>query len=410
MILGVIADDFTGASDIANTLAQGGLRTVLFTGQPTKPAEAVTQAGVVALKCRTIPAKQAVSQALAALDWLTDQGAGQIVYKICSTFDSTDEGNIGPVTEALADRLGADVVPVCPAFPDAGRRVFMGHLFVGDRLISETGMADHPLTPMKDPDLRRVLARQSRRPVEAATLAEVRTGVLAGRLGPGEPRLMLCDAIEDADLRSIGSAAQGLPLLTGGSGIALGLAIEHRSAEETPWQGAAGPAVALAGSVSEATRSQIAAHRLAGHPVHAVAPAAVMDGTVTPDMLADWAMAANDGVPLIATAQAPDEIRATQDRWGRDVVSAALEAMLAQTACQLREAGVTRLVCAGGETSGAIVEALQIDALQIGPEIDPGVPALFDPNARLALALKSGNFGGRDFFARAAAILGRTTP
>ncbi|MEM6422982.1 MAG: four-carbon acid sugar kinase family protein, partial [Pseudomonadota bacterium] len=227
MILGVIADDFTGAADIANTLARGGMRTALYCRQPRGSAEPTIEAGVVALKCRTAPVEEAIRSALEALERLLDRGARQIVYKVCSTFDSTDSGNIGPVTEALADRLGAGAVPVCPAFPATGRRVFMGHLFVGDRLLSETGMASHPLTPMTDPNLRRVLARQSARPVSWFGLERVRGDGLADALAAEAGKLVLLDAIEDEDLHRIGDASADHVLLTGGSGIALGLPSLH---------------------------------------------------------------------------------------------------------------------------------------------------------------------------------------
>ncbi|MEL6775297.1 MAG: 3-oxo-tetronate kinase, partial [Pseudomonadota bacterium] len=352
MILGVIADDFTGASDIANTLAKQGMQTALYCTSPRAPAEPTVEAGVVALKCRTAPVETAMLSALETLEWLLDQGARQFVYKVCSTFDSTDTGNIGPVTEALADRLGAGAVPVCPAFPATGRRVFMGHLFVGDRLLSETGMATHPLTPMTDPDLRRVLARQSRRQVSWIGLDRVRADGLAAALAAEDGHLVLLDAIEDEDLRRIGAATAKHVLLTGGSGIALGLPALHLG---TPahcaaqaWRGAPGPVVALAGSVSQATQGQIAAHESAGEPVLRVAPAAVLDGSVDAAVLADWVMARQDGVPLVASADTAEAVAAAQARFGKARVAAAIEELLSDTATLLAARGVTRFICAGG--------------------------------------------------------------
>ena len=412
MKLGVIGDDFTGASDIANTLAREGMRTVLWPGLPGEAADPTVEAGVVALKTRTAPVASAVAEARRALDWLRAQGAEQIIYKVCSTFDSTDDGNIGPVAEALAADLGASVVPVCPAFPATGRRVFMGHLFVGDHLISETGMAQHPLTPMTDSDLRLVLARQSRGRVAWVGLEAVRGEGLRMAL-EAAGGLVIVDAITDDDLRRLGRAVRGLPLLTGGSGIALGLAEgllgeEVRGRQPEPFDGETGPVAVLAGSVSEATRGQVAAHEAAGHPVRRIAPADVLDGEITDAILADWVLASQaSGVPLVATSAAPDAVAAAQATHGRGAVSAALESLLAKTAATLRDRGVRRFVTAGGETSGAIVGALAPGAMRIGPEIDPGVPALHAQATGLALALKSGNFGRPDFFARAAGILGR---
>ena len=413
MILGAIADDFTGASDLANTLAKGGMRTFLYAGIPAGGAGAAAEAGVVALKSRTIAASEAVAQSRAALDWLSAQACRQIIFKYCSTFNSTDAGNIGPVAEALADALGETAVVVCPAFPGAGRTIYQGHLFVGDRLLSESGMERHPLTPMRDPDIRRVLARQSNGPVghvaqpvvaagEAAIAAAMAAEAAAGR------RLIVVDAISDADLVAIGRAARGRRLVTGGSGIALGLPANFATgaaAAQTPWRGAAGPAAALAGSVSPATRRQIAAHRAAGQPVRELTAEAVAEGGADPAELAAWAVG-QPGVPLIHSTADPDAVAAAQARHGREALAAGFERLLSATAVELAGRGIGRLVVAGGETSGAIVTALGIKAMAVGPEIDPGVPALAVPERGLALALKSGNFGADDFFAKAAARLG----
>src|SRR3954469_10943097 len=231
MLLGVIADDFTGASDIANTLAKGGLATVQFLGLPTKPAPETCEAGVVALKSRSIAAADAVALSIEAFEWLRAQGCRQFVFKYCSTFDSTPEGNIGPVGEALAQALGARGVPACPAFPTAGRTVYQGHLFVGDRLLSESGMENHPLNPMTDPDLRRWLSRQCREPVGLVAWGSVRQGGAAVRkaldaaAGRGE-RLAIVDAVSDEDLIAIGEACAEAPLVTGGSRLPPGLAAD----------------------------------------------------------------------------------------------------------------------------------------------------------------------------------------
>lgn len=412
MILGAVADDFTGASDLANTLARGGMRTFLYAGVPAGGAEPGTEAGVVALKSRTVPPAEAVADSLAALDWLRSRGCRQFLFKYCSTFDSTETGNIGPVAEAMAQAVGEDAVVVCPAFPGAGRTVYLGHLFVGDRLLSESGMERHPLTPMRDPDIRRVLARQASgpvghvgQPIVAAGDAAI-AGALAREAAAGR-RLIVVDAISDADLTAIGRAARGRRLLTGGSGIAIGLPANFPdlAGGSSDWRGAIGPAVALAGSVSVATRRQTEAHRAAGHPVRVLDPEATAKGTADPEELADWAMAQPD-VPLIHSPNDPEAVAAAQARYGREAIAGAFERLLSDTAEALVSRGVRRLVAAGGETSGAIVTGLGVGAMSVGPEIDPGVPALAVPDRGLALALKSGNFGSDDFFAKAAARLG----
>ncbi len=411
MLLGVIADDFTGASDIANTLAKGGLATVQFLGLPTKSAPETCEAGVVALKSRSIAAADAVALSIEAFEWLRAQGCRQFVFKYCSTFDSTPEGNIGPVGEALARQLEVGGVAACPAFPTAGRTVYQGHLFVGDRLLNESGLENHPLNPMTDPDLRRWLARQSQEPVGLVPWAVVSRGgaalrqALDGAAERGE-RLVIVDAISDDDLLSIGDACAEAPLLTGGSGIALGLPRNFirqglTTGKGSAFQGVDGAEAVLAGSCSKATLAQIEVHR-AGHPVLQVEVEAVMEGAVTPEALAAFVHAHEGEAPLVYSSAPPDKVRMLQAAHGREAIAAALDALFAETAARLVYDGVRRLVVAGGETSGAVVSALSLDALAIGPEIDPGVPALAATDGRpLAVALKSGNFGAPDFFAKA---------
>ena len=409
MLLGCIGDDFTGSSDLGNTLTKAGMRTVQYVGVPDRPAEAEVEAGVVALKSRSMPAAEAVRLSLAALDWLRGQGCEQYLFKYCSTFDSTPEGNIGPVAEALADALGARRVIVCPAFPATGRTVYQGHLFVGDRLLSESGMESHPLTPMTDPDLRRWLARQCEGTVGHVPMADVLKGPDAIRArmeaeDAADRRLIVADAIADPDLLVLGEAAAGLALVTGGSGIAMGLPANfggRLSGEAGAWRGQEGRAAVLSGSCSKATRAQVAAH---SGPAIEVTADALMAGEVTAGGLAER-MLAQDGLPLAYSSADPDAVRAAQERHGREVVAAAFEGLFAEVALALVTGGVTRIIVAGGETSGAVVEALAPSELRIGPEIAPGVPAM-RAGDDLVLALKSGNFGAEDFFARAARILG----
>jgi len=411
MHLGVIADDFTGASDIANTLAKGGLSTIQFLGLQTGDAPAGCEAGVVALKTRSIAAADAVAQSKQAFGWLKKQGCTQFVFKYCSTFDSTPEGNIGPVGEMLARELGVYGVLACPAFPTTGRTVYQGHLFVGDRLLNESGLENHPLNPMTDSDIRRWLAKQSKEPVGLVPWSIVRQGGAALRKALEEAaarkeRLVIVDAVSDDDLLTIGDACAEAPLLTGGSGIALGLPRNFikrglASGKGSAFRGAQGPEAILAGSCSKATLEQIDVHRGA-HPALPIGVGDVMSGSVGPKDLVKFIRDNKGKAPIVFSSDRPERVREVQDKFGREKVAHKLDALFAETARDLVEGGVSRLVVAGGETSGAVVSALKLKALSIGPEIDPGVPALgTTEGAPLALALKSGNFGAKDFFDKA---------
>jgi 3-dehydrotetronate 4-kinase len=416
MLLGVIADDFTGASDIANTIAkglpgQGGLRTAQFLGVPADPAPKHIECGVVALKSRSIPAWDAIQQSLAALEWLLQQGCRQVVFKYCSTFDSTPEGNIGPVGETLAARLGVKGVVACPAFPTAGRTIYQGHLFVFDRLLNESGLQNHPLNPMTDPDIRRWLALQSTSAIGLVPWPVVQQGsvaverALATAAARGET-MVIVDAITDADLVVIGKACRRSPLITGGSGIAIGLPanfIEQGLALGQAPEASEihGPEAILAGSCSGATRAQIQKHA-ENHPVLAISVDDVMSGKTGPEDLVAFLRMHEGRAPLVYSSGDPDQVAKAQARYGREQVAAALDSLFARTAKALIASGVRRLVVAGGETSGAVVSALDLGALSIGPEIDPGVPVLVsNGEQQIALALKSGNFGAPDFFVKA---------
>ena len=413
MLLGCIADDFTGAGDLANTLAQGGMRTRLFIGPDASFAQC--DAGVVALKTRSVAPAEAVVRSLAAAERLIAAGCRQILFKYCSTFDSTPDGNIGPVAEALAARLGARGVVVCPAFPATGRTVYQGHLFVADRLLSESGMERHPLTPMTDPDLRRWLAPQATGPIGHVPHAVVARGADAVReaLAGAAATLVVVDAVSEDDLRTIGLAAADAPLVTGGSGIAIGLPDTLRAAG-LPMEGgtayvpAPGPALVLSGSCSAATRAQVA-HYAATHPALEIDVDALMTGAPVAQEGQAFALAHADAAPLVYSSADPERVAAAQARHGREATAAAVEALFGAVARDAVARGVSRIVAAGGETSGAVVSALAVSALDVGPEIDPGVPVLSvatADGAPLALALKSGNFGAPDFMARAARLLG----
>ena len=408
MLLGCIADDFTGAGDIANTLAGGGMRTRVFTSADAVNGDCA--AGVVALKTRSVPVAEAVARSLAALAALRAAGAAQIVFKYCSTFDSTPAGNIGPVAEALAAALGVGGVVVCPAFPATGRKVFEGHLFVGDRLLSETGMSKHPLTPMTDPDIRRWLGHQTTAPPGHVDLAVVRAGsaVIRAALAASGATLVVVDAVNEDDLRTIGTAVAGAPLVTGASGIAIGLpnnfGISGGNAGRAAVAGH-GPALVLAGSCSVATHAQVAAYG-GDNPAFEIDIERLLEGG--PVLAEALAFAARHDAPLFYSTAAPDRVAAAQARHGEARTAAAVEAMFGELARAGVARGVRRLVVAGGETSGAVVAALGLNALDVGAEIDPGVPMLgarLADGSALALALKSGNFGGPDFLARAVRML-----
>jgi uncharacterized protein YgbK (DUF1537 family) len=413
-LLGCIADDFTGATDLANMLVRGGMRTVQSIGIPSAEVAAGLDADaiVIALKSRTVPAAEAVAQSLQALAWLRERGCEQIFFKYCSTFDSTAAGNIGQVSEALLDALGSDFTLACPAFPENGRTIFRGHLFVQDQLLSESGMQHHPLTPMADANLVRVLQAQTRLPVGLLRYDSVAQGVDAVRARIAQLRadgvgMAVADALSDADLYTLGAACAGLPLLTGGSGLALGLPENFRRAGQLRQLDAAavpqvdGGEVVLAGSASQATNGQVAAWLEAGRPALRIDPLALAAGEPVVAQALAFARDAGQTVLIYATSS-PDEVKTVQQRLGVERAGALVEQALGEIASGLREAGVRRFVVAGGETSGAVVQALGVQLLQIGAQIDPGVPATVSTTAHpLALALKSGNFGGRDFFAKA---------
>ena len=420
ILLGAIADDFTGATDLANTLVQRGMRTVQLIGVPSGPIDTGdAEAVVVALKSRTAPAAQAVASSLAALAWLRDQGARQVVHKYCSTFDSTPDGNIGPVADALMDALEADFALVCPAFPANGRTIYQGHLFVGARLLSDSSMKDHPLTPMRNSDLVALMAAQSTRRVGLIPHASVAQGAEAVTAAVKALRADgvsygVADALTDNDLETIGAVAAGHRLVTGGSCIALGLPGNFRRqdllglpvAPAAPT--ATGRRVVLAGSCSAATLAQIA-YAKAHWPHHKLEIRRIAAGETVAGDVAEWACSQPDDRPaLIYSSADPDEMATIQAEFGRERSATMIEETLGAIAQALTQRGIGALIVAGGETSGAVVSALGVQALRIGAEIDPGVPwtdSIGEP--RLALALKSGNFGAEDFFAKAFAMLPR---
>ncbi len=420
MLLAAIADDFTGATDLCSMLVRGGMRTVQLIGVPS-PDVPVPDADaiVVALKSRTAPARQAVDQSLAALNWLRRVGARQYFFKYCSTFDSTDQGNIGPVADALIRALDCGFALACPAFPTNARTVYQGHLFAGGNLLNESGMQTHPLTPMTDANLVRVLSRQTEGTVGLVPFIIVDQGALAirdamTRLKERGSRYAIVDAITDAHLVAIGEAAAKHPLITGGSGVAMGLPENFRrlgllsgAVDASVLPQVDGASAIVAGSCSRATLAQLG-HARSHLPVFELDALADPDPASLSEAALRWASDKIGDKPLVIAASAPPEtVAALQLRLGREQAGALVEDVIARVAEGLVMRGVRRLVVAGGETAGAVVGRLRVRSLRIGREIDPGVPWTLaeGDSSPLMLALKSGNFGATDFFLKAFRVL-----
>ena len=423
LLLGCIADDFTGATDLANNLVRSGMRVMQAIGVPAQPMDNDADAVVVALKSRTLPADEAIAQSLAALRWLQAQGAQQIYFKYCSTFDSTAKGNIGPVTEALMDALadlpGSDFTIATPAFPDNQRTVFKGHLFVGDVLLSESGMQNHPLTPMRDANLMRVLQGQCRRKVDLIDYKVVAQGEAAIRHRIGQLRaagvgIAVVDAISNDDLIRLGPALKNMPLVTAGSGVAIGLPANFGIAPSSTASAlppAVGMQAVVSGSCSLATNRQVQAFIQTGRPTLELDPLQIAareaaGEDIVAEALAWAAPLLSQGPVLIYSSADPATVKTVQGQLGVQAAGVLVERTLAAIVRGLVAHGVRQLVVAGGETSGACVNSLNITQLKIGPQIAPGVPwchAQTDaaPKTGLHLTLKSGNFGTDDFFSKA---------
>ncbi|WP_284353771.1 3-oxo-tetronate kinase [Pseudomonas putida] len=415
VLLGCIADDFTGATDLASMLVRSGLRTVLVIGVPQTPLDANVDAVVIALKTRTMPPDEAVDESLAALAWLRKLGCRQYFYKYCSTFDSTSQGNIGPIADALIDALGLSFALVCPAFPENHRTLYNGHLFVGETLLSESSMRDHPLTPMTDSNVVRVLQQQTARKVGLINHSVIQQGAEAVRQAFANAQedgftYAVVDAISNHDLQVIGEAASDHVLVTGGSGVAMGLPGNFQRRGLLADTCAAsltshvdGYAAVLSGSCSKATLDQVEHWKCTGRPYLALDPLLLAKNHDKINEALAWAKPLLVGGPVLIYASAlPAEVKDIQTCLGAMAAGEIVEHALSQIAVGLRDAGVNAFVVAGGETSGAVVRALGITALRIGDPIDPGVPwTTGTGDYPIALALKSGNFGSRDFFSKA---------
>ncbi|MFJ2986008.1 MULTISPECIES: 3-oxo-tetronate kinase [unclassified Pseudomonas] len=414
-LLGCIADDFTGGTDLASMLVRGGMRTLQVIGVPDGPIDADVDAVVIALKSRTLPAAEAIEESVAALDWLKQAGCRQFFFKYCSTFDSTAQGNIGPVADALLEALNAPFALACPAFPENQRTLFNGYLFVGNELLSESGMRHHPLTPMTDANLVRVLQQQTERKVSLIPHSIVNQGTGAVRQAFAEAQAdgsgyAIVDAVNNLDLKVIGEAAADHVLITGGSGVAIGLPDNFKRAGLLPGASHAaklphieGHSAVLSGSCSVATNGQVEYWQQSGRPSFALDPLRLADGHDQITEALDWAKPLlAEGPVLIYGSARPETVKAVQERLGIAAAGEIVERALSQIALGLRNLGVNIFVVAGGETSGAVVKALGVDALRIGAPIDPGVPWTLGLGEHpTALALKSGNFGTRNFFIKA---------
>ena len=412
-ILGCIADDFTGASDLAGLLARSGVQVSLRLGVPETPPQNTAPFEVIALKCRTSPVEDATLECLAALEWLQQAGAKRFYWKYCSTFDSTAEGNIGPVAEALMASLNTAQTIYCPAFPENGRSIYMGNLFVGDELLHESPMKDHPLTPMRDSNLMRLLTPQVSSPVGLANRLTVAKGVEALRhrldqLSDEGIAHVIVDAVADQDLDTIAEATIDMPLITGGSALAMPLPDLYKAqgllTKDAPIMALPktdDAAIVLSGSCSAMTRRQVAAFKT-GHPSYQLSPQALVNGGI--DDAVAWLKSQDlSSTPMVYATAEPEQVKDIQDQFGVSQSGTMIEDAMARLAQLAFELGYRRFVVAGGETSGAVAQALAITAVTIGREITPGVPWVFaeKQDQPFQLAMKSGNFGLDDFFSKA---------
>lgn len=414
MRLGVIADDFTGATDIAGFLVANGLRTVQLNGIPAADLPVDADAVVISLKSRSCPVEEAVSQSLASLAWLRDRGCPQFFFKYCSTFDSTPKGNIGPVTDALLDALAEDFTVICPVLPVNGRTIYSGYLFVNGVPLHESSMRHHPVTPMTDSNLMRLMDAQARGRTGNVPSSVMDKGVAALRAALAELkasgfRYAVLDALNDAHLTIMGQALEGMRLVTGGSGLADGMtrvwgAKADAAAGSRPPRG---NAVILSGSCSEITNAQVAAYRAAAPALPVSVERCIADAAY-PEELVAWAVAQpRDGLaPLLYATTPPERVKELQDRFGAEEASTAVERVFGILARRLLEAGFDQFIVAGGETSGVVTQSLGIGGFHIGPQIAPGVPWVRAIGKPLSLALKSGNFGGERFFFDAQELVG----
>ncbi|PVZ82860.1 hypothetical protein C9426_28480 [Serratia sp. S1B] len=414
MLLGVIADDFTGATDIASFLVENGLTTVQLNGVPQEDVQVNVQAVVISLKSRSSPVEEAVEQSLKALTWLQRQGCQQFYFKYCSTFDSTAQGNIGPVTDALLDALGEQQTVISPALPVNGRTVYQGYLFVMDQLLSESGMRYHPVTPMTDSNLLRLMESQARGRCGLINAAQMDCGaavVMAAlrQLAQQGVRYVVLDTLNEQHLLTQGEALRTMKLVTGGSGLAIGIARQLAKPGQDKATSTGAPlgakAVVLSGSCSTMTNKQVAHYRqqAQSQEIDVSRCINVRERNAYAEALSNWVEqhAKESLAPLLFATAEPAKLQQIQQQYGTEAASLAVEALFAEVVKHLQQRGFSRFIVAGGETSGVVTQALGIRGFHIGPCISPGVPWVRAIGQPISLALKSGNFGDENFFARA---------
>ncbi|MDU8924881.1 four-carbon acid sugar kinase family protein [Pasteurellaceae bacterium LIM206] len=405
-VLGVIADDFTGASDIASFLVENGLNTVQMNGVPSEPLTTTVDAIVISLKSRSNPVNEAVEQSLQALNWLQANGCNQFYFKYCSTFDSTEKGNIGPVTDALLDALNDDFTVITPALPVNGRTIFNGYLFVGDVLLNESGMQNHPITPMKDANLIRLMDAQAKGKTGLVTYADVIKGAdnvkaRFAELKAQGYRYAVVDAADNSQLAVLAEATADFKLVTGGSGLAAYMAarLSNGKKGDNAIVPTKGKTVILSGSCSVMTNKQVNAYKEKASSLNLNVERALTGENYVQELY-QWVIEHlhEPLAPMIYATVPPEELKAIQTKFGAEKASHTIENTFARLADKLKAAGVINFITAGGETSSIIVQQLGITGFRIGKQIAPGVPWLNALNDNIFLALKSGNFGKENFF------------
>lgn len=413
-MLGVIADDFTGASDIASFLVENGLSTVQMNGVPKTSLNSSVGAVVISLKSRSNPVNEAIEQSLSALQWLKENGCTKFYFKYCSTFDSTYRGNIGPVTDALLDVLNENFTVVTPALPVNGRTIFNGYLFVGNVLLSESGMRNHPITPMKDSNLVRLMDAQSKGKTGLVPYSEViqgaeRVKARFAELRSQGYRYAVVDAIDNSQLAILAEAIADLKLVTGGSGLGAYMAARLSSNEKgiNPFVPQKDKTVVLSGSCSVMTNKQVNAYKAKASHIYLDVEKILSQEDYIDELYNETIKHLNEPLaPIVYATVPPEKLHDIQEKFGGQRTSHAIENAFAKLAIRLKnEAGVVNFITAGGETSSIIVQKLGFTGFHIGKQIAPGVPWLKALDENISLALKSGNFGKEDFFEFAQGML-----
>ena len=411
MYLGIVADDFTGGTDIAGFVVQNGLSVTQFIGVPEADFPA-PDAAVVSLKSRSCPAEDAKQESLLAMNWLLRQGCSQIFFKYCSTFDSTAKGNIGPVTDALMTALDSSITVMAPALPVNGRTVYCGYLFVNGVPLQESGMRHHPVTPMLDANLMRLTEAQAEGKAANIPAPVIDAGEHAVRMALEQMqkqgiRYAVPDTLCDAHLTTLANAVSDLPLVTGGSGlggaIARILSEKHGLGGKNTVQAGSPPggrSIVFSGSASVATNLQVADYAEKAASYRLDIGRCVADAKTYALRVAEWVVSLPRAryAPMVYATTGPEELAHVQREFGAEVSGLAVETLFASLAVLLRNQGVDHFIVAGGETSGAVVKSLGIKAFHIGPQIVPGVPWVRAVDQPVSLALKSGNFGEANFF------------